>query len=154
MAYLNFVEGSLANNLAHKLDSARAPFKNLRDAENALTPRRNIRSGLALQISRIEHEQQKGTEKRLAELKEQLRIHEKEDEYKEKQVEILKRRAVKESEQQKWDAIREVCVMLVYTINANLYIFIVRREACARVTICNPNHISAATLSSIACSAV
>ncbi|KIM85261.1 hypothetical protein PILCRDRAFT_817260 [Piloderma croceum F 1598] len=113
LAYLNFVEGSLSHTLAHKLDSARTPFKILRDAENALTPRRNIRQGLALQISRIEHEQQKGTERRLAELKEQLWRHEEEDEYKEKQVEILKRRAVKESEQEKWDAIREYAEKLV-----------------------------------------
>jgi hypothetical protein len=123
LAYLNFVEGSLANTLAKKLDSARTPFKVLRDAENALTPRRNIRGGIALQISRIEHDQQKGTEKRLSELRELLRRHEAEDESKEKQVEILKRRAVKESEQEKWDAIREVCLTLVYTINTNLCIF-------------------------------
>ena len=108
LAYLNFVQGSLANTLAVKLDNARTPFKVLRDAEIALTPRRNIRAGMALQISRIEHDQQKGMEKRLADLKEQLRKHEAEDEAKEKQVEILKRRAVRESEQQKWEAIREV----------------------------------------------
>ena len=108
LAYLNFVQGSLANTLAVKLDNARTPFKVLRDAEIALTPRRNIRAGMALQISRIEHDQPKGMEKRLADLREQLRRHEEEDEAKEKQVEILKRRAVKESEQQKWEAIREV----------------------------------------------
>jgi hypothetical protein len=120
---LNFVEGSLANTLAIKLDNARAPFKALRDAETALTPRRNIRAGLALQIGRVEHDQQKGTEKRLADLREQLRRHEAEDEAKEKQIEILKRRAVKDSEEQKWDAIREVSCTQAYTINADLGMF-------------------------------
>jgi len=113
LAYLNFVQGSLANSLAIKLDNARAPFKALRDAEAVLTPRRNIRAGLALQISRIEHDQAKGMEKRLSDLREQLRRHEAEDESREKQIEILKRRAVKDSEQQKWDAIREYAEKLV-----------------------------------------
>jgi hypothetical protein len=123
LAYLNFVQGSLANTLAIKLDTARAPFKALRDAENALTPRRNIRAGIALQISRLEHDQQKGFEKRLADAREQLRKAEAEDEAKEKQVEILKRRAVKESEQMKWDAIREVGFLLyIYSIDTDLLI--------------------------------
>jgi len=123
LAYLNFVQGSLANTLAIKLDNARTPFKVLRDAEAALTPRRNIRAGLSMQISRMEHDQQKGMEKRLAELREQLRKAEDEDEAKEKQVEILKRRAVKESEQQKWDAIREVRFVEICAINTDLDIF-------------------------------
>lgn len=108
LAYLNFVQGSLANSLAVKLDSARSSFKALRDAENALTPRRNIRAGCGLQISRIEHEQQKGNEKKLAELREQLKKLEADDESAEKEVLLLKRTAVKQSEQQKWDALREV----------------------------------------------
>ncbi len=59
LAYLNFVQGSLASSLSAKLDSARAPLKALRDAETTLQPRRNIRIGLHNQIARIEHEQQK-----------------------------------------------------------------------------------------------
>lgn len=108
MAYLNFVQGSLASSLAVKLDSARIPLKALRDAENALFPRRNIRAGLGLQISRIEHEQQRGAEKKLAELREQLKKAEADDESAEKEVLLLKRTAVRQSEQQKWDALREV----------------------------------------------
>lgn len=108
LAYLNFVQGSLASSLAVKLDAARSSFKNLRDTETTLAPRRNIRAGIALQISRVEHDQQKGDEKRLDGLREQLRKAEAEDSDQEKQVEILKRKAVRESEQQKWDAIREV----------------------------------------------
>lgn len=108
LAYLNFVQGSLASSLALKLDTARAQLKNLRDTETSITPRRNIRAGLSAQISRVEHEQQKGNEKRLEELRVTLKKHEAEDEDQEKQIEILKRKAIKESEQQKWDAIREV----------------------------------------------
>lgn len=102
------MQGSLASSLALKLDTARTQLKHLRDTETAITPRRNIRAGLASQISRIEHEQQKGNEKRLEELKVQLKKHEEEDTDQERQIEILKRKAVRESEQQKWDAIREV----------------------------------------------
>lgn len=108
LAYLNFVQGSLANSLAVKLDSARSSFKALRDAENALVPHRNIRAGLGLQISRIEHEQQKGNEKKLADLREKLKKCEADDESAEKEVLLFKRSAVRQSEQRKWDALREV----------------------------------------------
>jgi hypothetical protein len=47
-------------------------------------------------------------EKRLAELKEQLRKLNLEDQPDETEVNLLKRQAVRESEQHKWDAIREV----------------------------------------------
>ena len=105
---MNFVQGSLANNLATKLDAARASMKTLRDTENALTPRRNIRAGYKGQISRLEHEKQRGSELRIAELKQQLQLAEREDEQSEKEIEILKRKAVRESEKFKWDALREV----------------------------------------------
>ncbi|KAF8237794.1 hypothetical protein L208DRAFT_1388723 [Tricholoma matsutake] len=107
LAYLNFVQGSLASSLALKLDSARAPLKALRDAETKLTPRRNMRSGLQLQLSKLEHEQQKGAEKRIAELKDQIKDAELDDQVLEKEAEILKRKAVRESEQLKWEALRE-----------------------------------------------
>ncbi|KAJ7492556.1 Eisosome component PIL1-domain-containing protein [Mycena latifolia] len=113
LAYLNFVHGSLASSLAVKLDAARAPLKNLRDAEAALTPRRNIRAGIQLQLNRIEHDQPRGLEKRTAELKEQLRKHSLEDQPQETEVELLKRQAVRESEQHKWEAIREYGEKLV-----------------------------------------
>lgn len=114
LAYFNFVQGSLASTLAVKLDGARAPIKALRNAETAITPRRNIRAGLALSISRLEHEQAKGTEKRLSDLRGQLKRHEEEDETKENEIEVLKRKAVRESEQLKWDAIREVRLPVAY----------------------------------------
>lgn len=108
LAYLNFVQGSLASSLSTKLDGARGPFKALRDAEANLQPRKNIRAGIQMQIARLEHEQQKGGEKKIADLREQLHKAESEDQQLEREVEILKRKAVRDSEQIKWDAIREV----------------------------------------------
>ena len=108
MAWLSYVHGSLAGTLASKLDSARTSFKHLRDAENALAPRRNIRIGLQNQIARIEHDQKKEQQQRLAELKVQLQRNEEEDATAEKDIQVLKRKAIRETEQEKWEAIREV----------------------------------------------
>ena len=108
LAFLNFVHGSLAGSLAVKLDSARSPLKALRSAEAAILPKRNIRTGLRNQIGRIEHNQEKGGERRLAELREQLSRAERNDEHLEKEIELLKRKAIRESEQRKWEAIQEV----------------------------------------------
>lgn len=82
-------------------------MKLLRDAENAILPRRNIRAGLHQQLARLEHDNQKGMEKRIADLKEQIRKAEAEDSPSEKEIELLKRKGLRESEQQKWEAIRE-----------------------------------------------
>ena len=90
------------------MDAARTPFKALRDAENNLTPRRNIRAGMQTQLARLEHDQQKGTEKKIAELKDQIKKAELDDQPQEKEVELLKRKAIRESEQLKWEAMREV----------------------------------------------
>ena len=119
LAFLNFVHGSLASSLAVRLDSARTPLKTFRDAETALTPRRNIRAGIQLQINRLEHDNQKGLETKLKELKEQLRRAELEDENQEKELALLKRKVIKESEQLKWDAMREVrnCVQFDCALN-------------------------------------
>jgi hypothetical protein len=117
LAYLNFVQGSLATSLSAKLDSARAPFKALRDAETQLQPHRNIRAGMQTQISRLEHEQQKGGDKRVADLREQLRKAELDDQQLERALELLKRKAVRESEQIKWDAIREVNMSNLFAIH-------------------------------------
>ncbi|KAF8640870.1 hypothetical protein AX17_000518 [Amanita inopinata Kibby_2008] len=107
LAYLNFVQGSLAGSLAHKLNAARAPLKALRDAENAIAPRRNFRTGLQNQLAKVEHDQQRGYEKKIAELKEQIRKAEMDDQAQEREIEILKRKAVKDSEVAKWEAVRE-----------------------------------------------
>ena len=108
LAWMTYIEGSLAATLAKGIDASRAPFKALRDAENGLSGRRNIRAGFQNQIARIEHDQRHGMEQKLAELKRQLQKAEEDDEPLEKEVELLKRKAIKESELIKWNAIREV----------------------------------------------
>jgi len=113
LAYLTFVNGSLAGSLSAKLDRSRSPLKALRDLESSIAPRRNIRTGLRLQINRIEHEQQKGAEKKLADLRDQLKKAEADDQPAEREIEIMKRKAVRESEQHKWDALREYGEKLV-----------------------------------------
>ncbi|KAF5355872.1 hypothetical protein D9756_003816 [Leucocoprinus leucothites] len=113
LAYLNFVQGSLCGTLATKLDAARAPFKALRDAETAITPRRNIRSSLHNQIAKLEHDQQKGGDKKIVELRDQLRKAELDDAGQEREIEVLKRKAVRDSERLKWEAIREFGEKLV-----------------------------------------
>ena len=78
----------------------------MRDAENALAPRRAFRANLHNQIVKLEHE--KGPERKLAELRDLLGKAELDDVEDEKEIEILKRKAIRESETAKWDAIREV----------------------------------------------
>ncbi|KAG6842608.1 hypothetical protein C0991_000134 [Blastosporella zonata] len=119
LAYLNFVQGSLATSLAIKLDAARAPLKALRDAETAIAPRRNLRVGLHTQLARVEHDQLKGFEKKMAELKDQIRKAELDDEPQEKEIQLLKRKAVRESEQLKWEAFREYGEKLVLLSQAS-----------------------------------
>jgi hypothetical protein len=94
-------------------------LKALRDAEAALTPRRNLRAGLQLQLGRLEHEQQRGNEKKIHDLKEQIARTEQEDEVHERDVEILKRKGARESERLKWDAIREVGLCLKYVLRVS-----------------------------------
>jgi len=105
LAYVNFIQGSLASSLSQKLDAARGPLKTLRAAENAIAPRRAMRANLHNQIVRMEHE--KGPEKKVAELKDLLRKVEHDDQPQEKEIEILKRKAIRENEAAKWQAIRE-----------------------------------------------
>ncbi|KZT05930.1 uncharacterized protein LAESUDRAFT_680526 [Laetiporus sulphureus 93-53] len=113
LAWINYLEGTLARTLAGRINASRVPFKGLRDAENTLGGRRNLRSSLSNQIGRIEHDQRRGDEQRLADLRKQLRQAEETDEPLEKQVELLKRKAVRESEQQKWQAVREYAEKLI-----------------------------------------
>lgn len=108
LAYLNFVQGSLAGSLATELDTCRNPLKVLRGLETNITTRRNVRAGLQLQIDRLGHENPKGNERRLADLRDQLKKAEAADQPAEHEIEIAKRKAVRESEQLKWKALREV----------------------------------------------
>ena len=77
-----------------------------------LLQKRNIRNGIELQISRVENSREKGYEKHVADLKGQLYKAENDDEPLEKQHEILLRKALKESELQKFQALREVIHVL------------------------------------------
>ena len=113
LAWMKYIEGSLAATLAKEIDASRAPFKALRDAENGLSGRRNIRAGFENQIARIEHDQRHGMEQKLKELRAQLQKAEEDDEPLEKEVELLKRKAIKESERLKWTAVREVSCVIV-----------------------------------------
>jgi len=65
----------------------------------------------------LEHEQQKGGDKRIADLREQLRKAELDDQQLERGLELLKRKAVRESEQIKWGAIREVNMSNLFAIH-------------------------------------
>ncbi|KAK2461867.1 hypothetical protein APHAL10511_006330 [Amanita phalloides] len=116
LAYLNFVQGSLSGSLSQKLNAARAPLKSLRDAENAMTPRRSLRANLRNQIAKLEHE--KGSERKLAELQGLLKKVELDDQAHENEMEILKRKALRESEVAKWDAIREYGEKLILVSQA------------------------------------
>ncbi|KAI0756652.1 Eisosome component PIL1-domain-containing protein [Daedaleopsis nitida] len=118
LAWMAYIEGSLAANLAKEIDASRAAFKALRDAENGLSGRRNIRATLENQIARIEHDQRHGMDQKLAELKRQLLKAEEDDESLEKEVELLKRKAIKESEAMKWNAIREYAEKLALVSQA------------------------------------
>jgi len=119
LAYLNFVHGSLSSTLAQKLDSARASLKILRDAENSIAPRRQQRNAVQVQINRIEHEKPKGLENRLADLKAQQKKLDADDENSEREIEILKRKGVKDSEAWKWAAIREYGEKLILLAQAS-----------------------------------
>jgi hypothetical protein len=106
LAYFQFVQGSLADSLAKKLDAARLPLKSLRDKEDALAARRTIRNNYEQQVAKLE--MSSGNEKKINDLEELLKRANVEDEPLEKEVQILERKAIKDSEHAKWEAIREV----------------------------------------------
>ncbi|KAF9785541.1 Eisosome component PIL1-domain-containing protein [Thelephora terrestris] len=105
LAYFQFVQGSLAESLAKKLNAARLPLKNLRDKEDTLAARRNIRNNYELNIAKLETSS--GNQKKINELEELLRKANIDDDPLEKEVQILERKAIKESEHAKWEAFRE-----------------------------------------------
>ncbi|KAF9650497.1 hypothetical protein BDM02DRAFT_3112007 [Thelephora ganbajun] len=117
LAYFQFVQGSLAASLAEKLDAARHPLKNLRDKEDALAARRNIRNTREQQIAKLELSS--GNEKKIHDLEELLKQSDAEDEVLEKEVQLLERKAIKDSEHAKWEAIREYGEKLVILAQAS-----------------------------------
>ena len=112
LAYLTYVQGSLAATLASSIDASRAPLKALRDSEAHMQPKRNIRLNYELQISRLRNEGKPGTEAKIRELEQLLKKAEAQDEDLEKEIDLLKRKAIVDSETQKWEAIREVCLFI------------------------------------------
>lgn len=110
---MNYVSGSLSGTLAGELEAARAPLKALRNEEVAINQKRNVRAGIHNQIGRLEHSQEKGYEKHIAELKAQLAKAETDDEPAETAYKILLRKSLKESEQKKFQALREVGGLII-----------------------------------------
>jgi hypothetical protein len=108
LAYLTYVQGALASSLASSIDASRGPLKVLRDAEVQLQPKRNIRRGYELQISTLKNANKPGTDAKIKELETMLRQAEARDESLEREIDLLKRKAIVESETQKWEAVREV----------------------------------------------
>jgi hypothetical protein len=86
----------------------------LRDKEDSLAARRNIRNNYELQIAKLETS--RGNEKKIKELEELLKRANAEDEPLEKEIQILERKAIRESEHAKWEAIREVSPV-IYAIH-------------------------------------
>lgn len=110
LAYLNFVQGSLAAVLSDRLDEARAPLKKLRDAQAALSPRRAQRTAIETQIRTLQTNPnaKSGGETRIKELQDTLSKHNADDAPMEREVAELRRKAVRESEEMKWNAFKEV----------------------------------------------
>ncbi|KAJ3480863.1 hypothetical protein NLI96_g8055 [Meripilus lineatus] len=113
LGWLTYNHGALASTLSNKIDEARVPFKTLRAAENGLAPRRTIRANLENQIAKLEYDNQRGNQQKIAELKIQLHKAEQDDLANEKEVELLKRKALRETEEKTWEAIREYAEKLV-----------------------------------------
>jgi len=106
LAYFQYVQGSLAASLAEKLDAARVPLKSLRDKEDSLAVRKNTRNDYEQRIAKLELSS--GNEKKINDLEELLQRAYVEDDPLEKEVQLLERKAIKDSEKAKWEAIREV----------------------------------------------
>jgi len=90
----------------------------LRDKEDALATRRNTRNNYEQQIAKLEASS--GNEKKISDLEELLQRAYVEDEPLEKEVQLLERKAIRDSEQAKWEAIREVTPLLCRTILGGL----------------------------------
>jgi len=124
IAYLNFVQGTLASDLAKSLDSSRASYKSLRDAETALHPRRTARASMRAEIERIKAAASAGKApasgaERIAELEGQLSKAEQDDAPQEREVVLLKRRALIECERKKWAAFREYAAKIELLTDAS-----------------------------------
>ncbi|KIO29682.1 hypothetical protein M407DRAFT_242545 [Tulasnella calospora MUT 4182] len=109
LAYLNFVQGSLISVLSDRLDEARAPLKKLREAQAALSPRRSQRASIETQVQALQTNPnaKPGSEARIKELQDTLSKHNADDAPMEREVAELRRKAIRESEEMKWEAFKE-----------------------------------------------
>ena len=91
---------------------SRVAWKNVRDAEAGLVPRRTIRQNFKSEIARVRATQASGRngnlDPKLHQLEAQLQKAEADDAPLEKELDLLRRAAIKESEAVKWKAFRDV----------------------------------------------
>ncbi|KAG8991725.1 hypothetical protein FRB94_012286 [Tulasnella sp. JGI-2019a] len=110
LAFVTFAHGNLATNLANELDAARAPFKNLREILTKAAPRKSQLQAIDAQIKTLQTSggRNPGAETKIAELEAERRRRVNEDEPMEMQIATIKRNAIKESEEIRWKAVKEV----------------------------------------------
>jgi Eisosome component PIL1 len=132
LAYLNYVQGALSYTLATEIDKcvptldiifepvynvgtdylprSRAAWKHVRDAEATLAPRRNIRQNLKNETAKFQTSGGRtgNVDAKLRQLEAQLKKAEADDAPLEKELDLLRRAAIKESEAIKWKAFRDV----------------------------------------------
>jgi hypothetical protein len=91
---------------------SRTAWKHVRDAEADIVPRRTIRQNFKNEIGRVREIQASGRggnlDTKLQQLETQLKKAEADDAPLEKELDLLRRAAIKESEAMKWKAFREV----------------------------------------------
>jgi hypothetical protein len=92
---------------------SRAAWKHVRDAEAGIVPRRVIQQNFKNEIARVRASQASGSriaglDAKIHQLEEQLKKAETDDAPLERELDLLKRAAIKESEAVKWKALREV----------------------------------------------
>ena len=92
---------------------SRTAWKHVRDAEAGLVPRRTIQQNFKSEIARIRAGPPSGgrngnLDAKLHQLEDQLKKAESDDAPLERELDLLKRAAVKESEAIKWKAFRDV----------------------------------------------
>jgi Eisosome component PIL1 len=124
LAYLNFVKGNVTSELSTKLDAARIPFKTARNADAALGPHRAQRTNFENQLGRLHSEVDLGRstpalQNKIAEFENQRATLQREDEPQERELENLKRIALKESETARWAAIRGYAEKLILLSQAS-----------------------------------
>ena len=131
LAYLNYVQGALSYTLATEIDKcaptqdlfevvynigtdhfhrSRSVWKHVRDAEAGLVPRRTIRQNFRNEIAKIQNAGGRtgNLDAKLQQLEAQLKKAEADDAPLEKELDLLRRAAIKESEAIKWKAFRDV----------------------------------------------